>query len=498
MHYLQKELYDRIQSDATIFEFLQRSSFDGLWYWDLTDPEHEWMNAQFWETLGYDPATKPHLASAWQDIINPDDLRLAKDTVGKHLADPNVPYDQVVRYTHANGSTVWIRCRGMAVRAEDGTPLRLIGAHTDITPQKTKEQLLEQSQELAQIGAYEVDVKNGTLYWDEMVRAIHEVDADYVPKEAEALAFYKEGESRRVITEVFTAAMQEGKPFDVELQIVTAKGREVWVRAVGQARMINGECQSVYGVFQDIDERKRGEERLLNYSILEAKSKEMEQFAYVASHDLREPLLTIQGFVDVIREDYGKELPAAVREYLDTITEAGQRMDVLIKGLLDYSRLSEIKQLQPVNIKDIVAQTLTDLSVAIDKAKVRVQVGELPEVMGYPLELKILFQNLISNALKYRRPEVELHIDISCQDLVDGWAFAVRDNGIGIPEHQLELIFQLFRQLHNESRITGSGIGLANCRKIVELHNGEISAESTVGKGTTFFFTIRTKSAEAE
>lgn len=132
-NYLKKELYELIKRDESIFDFLQESSLDGLWYWDLEKPENEWMSERFWRILGYDPAEKKHNSAEWQNIIDPDDRTEALENIRKHLDDPSYPYDQVLRYKHKNGSTVWIHCRGMAVRDKDGKPLRMIGAHHDIT-----------------------------------------------------------------------------------------------------------------------------------------------------------------------------------------------------------------------------------------------------------------------------------------------------------------------------------------------------------------------------
>jgi len=148
-HYLQDELYKLIQSDESIFEFLQSGSLDGIWYWDLENAEHEWMSPRFWEIFGYDPNDKDHLASEWQDMINPDDLQKALDNFHKHCADPNHPYDQIVRYTHRDGSIVWVRCRGIAIRNSEGVPIRMLGAHTDLTQLKLTEQaLLDRTREL--------------------------------------------------------------------------------------------------------------------------------------------------------------------------------------------------------------------------------------------------------------------------------------------------------------------------------------------------------------
>ncbi len=142
--YLKKELYELIRTDKSIFDFIQESSFDGLWYWDLENPENEWMNEKFWTVLGYDPAEMPHKSSAWQSIINHDDLKVALDNFTKHCENPNHPYDQIVRYKHKNGSTVWIRCRGLAIRDKKGKPIRMLGAHHDITEHKESTEALQQ------------------------------------------------------------------------------------------------------------------------------------------------------------------------------------------------------------------------------------------------------------------------------------------------------------------------------------------------------------------
>lgn len=493
MHYLKKELYQRIKSDDKIFEFIQTSALDGIWYWDLTNKEQEWMNPQFWHTLGYDPAEMPHLASAWQSIINPEDLQVAIERVGQHIADPSKPYDQIVRYTHKNGNTVWIKCRGIAVRDENGVATRLLGAHIDVTAEKEKEMLLERSQTIAKIGRWEVDILNETIFWDERTRMIHEVAEDYRPKLNEAINFYKEGRSRDTITNLFNEAVENGTPFDVELQLTTATGQDIWVRSIGQAEMVNGKCRRVFGVFQDIDARKRNELRLLNYSILEAKAKEMEQFAYIASHDLREPLLTIRGYLDVIREDFGKSLPEEVTGYLKTISAATDRMDELMKGLLDYSRLSQVKKLQKVEVTKMLDEVMADLDNSISREKAVIDYAGLPAIYGYPLELKLLFQNLISNAIRYRREGVAPHIKLAFATIDGGWKFTVKDNGIGIQESQLNTIFGLYRQLHDKGKSDGYGIGLANCKKIVELHGGEIWTTSTPGEGSVFHFTLMTQ-----
>lgn len=151
-HYLKTELYGFMLRDEAFFEFLQEGSLDGLWYWDLENPLNEWMSPRFWTVLGYDPAERKHLSSEWQDIIYAEDLKIILDNFRNHCNDPSHPYDQVVRFRHKDNSTVWIRCRGIAIRDESGKPVRMLGAHTDLTRQKRIEaELLERTAELVEV-----------------------------------------------------------------------------------------------------------------------------------------------------------------------------------------------------------------------------------------------------------------------------------------------------------------------------------------------------------
>ncbi len=145
-HYLKNELYGRAARDSAIFDLLQSACTDGIWYWDLEKPEHQWMSPRFWELLGYDPASRQHRTSEWQGLMQRDDLHMVLENFDQHCADPNRPFDQYVRYTHQDGSTVWLRCRGVAIRDAAGRPIRMLGTHTDVTALKQAE---EDSQRLA-------------------------------------------------------------------------------------------------------------------------------------------------------------------------------------------------------------------------------------------------------------------------------------------------------------------------------------------------------------
>lgn len=162
-HYLKRELYTLFKQDDTLFEFLQLGSLDGVWYWNLENQKDEWMSPRFWELLGFSPDEKKHFVSEWQDLIFPEDLQIAINNFNKHCADANHPYDQVVRYRHKNGSTVWVRCRGVAIRDKMGKPVRMLGAHTDLTALKSAEEKLRKANEELRIALAEIRVLRGIL-----------------------------------------------------------------------------------------------------------------------------------------------------------------------------------------------------------------------------------------------------------------------------------------------------------------------------------------------
>lgn len=253
---------------------------------------------------------------------------------------------------------------------------------------------------------------------------------------------------------------------------------------------------------RDVSEKKQMEEKVREANVtlerkvqqrtaeLELKNKELEQFAYVASHDLQEPLRTTTGFVDALRKQYKGKLDEHADRYLNYIAQSSDRMKTLIKDLLDYSRIGRQKQFIPVDCNELLKEVLADLDNVIRESGAVVKTANLPVVPAFPTELKLLFQNLISNSIKFRKQGSEPCIKVDVEEHDGYWQFALQDNGIGIDLRHQDRIFVIFQRLHNRSDYEGSGIGLAHCKKIVELHGGKIWVASTLGEGSTFFFTI--------
>jgi signal transduction histidine kinase len=226
---------------------------------------------------------------------------------------------------------------------------------------------------------------------------------------------------------------------------------------------------------------------------LKIKNKEMEQFAYVASHDLQEPLRTTSGFVELLQQQYHGKLDKKADKYLDFISDSTTRMKVLIKDLLDFSRIGTKGELEKIDSNMVLRNVLADITAAVQEAKADIRHTELPVINGYPTEIKLLFQNLVINAIKFRKKDTVPQIYINAHEINGHWEFAFKDNGIGIQKQNSERIFDIFQRLHTRTEYEGSGIGLSHCKKIVELHHGKIWVESSPGEGSIFYFTIPQK-----
>jgi len=263
-------------------------------------------------------------------------------------------------------------------------------------------------------------------------------------------------------------------------------------------RDAKGNIIGVVLVFRDISKRREAEraekkavaELAKHAELLERTNAELQHFAYAASHDLREPLRTITAFTELVQLRSGSQLDKKSAESLQFIVAAAHRMGQLIEALMEYSKAGEVtdKPLHAVPMEDILTRALGNLNGSIEKNKAVVTHDPLPVILGDETHIEQLIQNLIGNAVKYRRQDVP-RIHIAAKELGNEWLFSVSDNGQGISPQYQALIFELFKRLHSQ-QYPGTGIGLATCKKIVERYGGRIWVESEVGKGSTFFFTL--------
>ncbi len=500
-HYLEQELMQLLRSDESVFSFLQKGSLDGLWYWDLEDQHNEWMSPEFWHTLGYDPAQKSHKVSEWQDIIFQEDLAQCIENFNKHCDDPSHPYDQVVRYQHADGSTVWIRCRGLAIRDENGKPVRMLGAHQDITELKQAELNIKAMQarfelaaEGASVGIWDwVDVEKSEEIWTPKFYEL----LGYAPNEITASlenfrAFLHPGDQAHTFAAV-NRHFEENTPFDVEYRLKTKSGEYKWFRGTGIAsRDESGKPQRMVGSIQDIHSSKLYEDELERTIIkLKQSNDDLERFAYVASHDLQEPLRVVTSYVQLLTRRYRDRLDKNAADFCDYIVDGCSRMQKLINDLLEFSRVGRDKlEKQKVDLQEIVESVKQSLARQIDLCAAIVSYENLPVVRANSAQIERLMQNLVSNSLKYKRESVPPEILISGTEKADRWEISVKDNGIGIEKKYFDRIFVIFQRLHGIGEYSGTGVGLAVCKRIVGTHGGDIWLESAPGEGSTFTFSL--------
>jgi PAS domain S-box-containing protein len=291
-------------------------------------------------------------------------------------------------------------------------------------------------------------------------------------------------------TEKFREVAQSNERIAQQVNIIDKNGKVIPVEVVATTFKFSNELLSI-GIFRDISDRIH-RERKINETLAELKrsNEELAQFAYVASHDLQEPLRMVTSFLQLIEKKYNDVLDDEGREYISFAVNGSVRMKSLILDLLEFSRVdSRGGAFVKVSTNELVNDVVKNLEISIQETQAEIIFKDLPEIKADSTQMTQVFQNLISNALKFKG-EQPPKIEINCSDKKSHWEFRVSDNGIGIKRDYFEKIFVVFQRLHSKEKYKGTGIGLAITKKIVERHKGEITVESEPGKGSTFIFTI--------
>jgi PAS domain S-box-containing protein len=370
----------------------------------------------------------------------------------------------------------------------------------EIAERKRFEEVLEESerklreaQKMAQLGYWSWDVKSGDVEWSEEVYNIFQLDPnEFTPRIDSILALSPWPEDHERDRELMRRATESREKGEYEQRFLRPDGSTGYYYSTFQGKYDDkGDLISIMGTVLDITPRKEAEERLQQtLADLERSNRELEQFAYVASHDLQEPLRMVSSYTQLLARRYEGLLDEKGMKFVDYAVDGAKRMQQLINDLLAYSRVNTLwKPPERVDARKVLDDVLHGLSVAMEENRAEVVMGDLPEVRANPSQLGQIFQNLIGNAIKFRGAEPPL-IRVVAEDLGDEWRFSVRDNGIGIERRYADKVFVIFQRLHTRQEYPGTGIGLAICKRIVERHGGRIWFESEPGKGSVFHFTL--------
>jgi PAS domain S-box-containing protein len=432
----------------------------------------------------------------FQDQVHPED-RERFILSRKQAIDTLEPNSQEYRVVRTDGQVIWVLARRQ-VLAEPGKPTRLLVAMIDINERKHAEAALRESEarfrSLTQLSSdwyWEQDSAFGLTFMSGRMGERTGLDAAaYLGRkrwDTPALNLTEEDWIKH------REQLERHEPFrNFEMHRPGPDGGSRWISLSGEPLFDeHGHFAGYRGVGSDITERKQAELDLVQaHEELKRSNAELEQFAYVASHDLQEPLRMVSSYTQLLLRRFGERFDGDSREFMGYIVDGAARMKQLIEDLLAYSRVgTRGKEFREVPVEEALQRAVSNLRAAIQETSAAVTWDPLPSVMADDTQLSQLFQNLIGNALKFRSASVpRIHVFVAHQD--DNIHFMVRDNGIGIEEQYFERIFMVFQRLHNKADYPGTGIGLAICKKVVERHGGRIWVESRPGEGSAFHFTL--------
>jgi PAS domain S-box-containing protein len=453
-----------------------------------------------WEQLGYGGQPLPTFA-AGVELAHPEDRAGQQEFFRAFLADESGNLEFEHRLRHRDGSYRTLLVRGVAVR-DPGKPVRVIGSRVDITHRKRAEQGLRESEERFR-GAFQAAAIGFALVeTDGRFRAVNPSlcrmlgygEAELLAMTWQDVTHPDDVERDRPLRARLVAG--EIESFHLDKRYVHKGGTVVWGQlAVSLVRDAAGTPAYTVAQVTDVTARKEAEQALARHAAeLERSNAELEQFAAIASHDLQEPLRTVASYVQLLAERF-QGLDERAGRWTGYTVAAVERMQRQVAGLLALAQVrTDRGALAPASLEAAVAHAWEHLRPRHAGSRARLTRGALPTLVADPTQLEQLFQNLLGNALKYRRPGVPPRIHVSAEHRATAsgaeWELAVRDHGIGVKVEDAGRIFEIFQRLHRDDEYEGTGIGLAICRKIVERHGGRIWVEPAPGDGAVFRFTL--------
>jgi len=489
-----------------------------------------WYNYQWYDYTG--TTLDEMQVWGWQKIYHPNYAESVTEDWSNKIKEGK-PYEDIVQLKGKDGNYRWFLTRVTPIKDEQGELIRWFGTNTDVTDYKIAEEKIQQQADLISqsFDALIVGQLNGGIEsWNQGAEELY----GYTESEAVGKPIYE------LLNTCFSMPwskisekIENGGMWEGEVKHRTKNGETVIVSSRIQNIIRNDGSTKLLETNRDITESKRAEEHVLKLleeeqqlteelsatneelqatseelqssneelirvqnnlremiNKLKISNRELEQFAYVASHDLQEPLRMVSSFTQLLERRYKKQLDDDADDYIGFVVEGAKRMKQLIDDLLAFSRLNtDAREFEPILMEVALDDVLMNLKAAIKENNAEITHDKLPIINGDPIQINQILQNLIGNSIKFHGDKPP-RIHISAQELENEWLFTIKDNSIGIDLRHQQQIFSIFKRLHTREEYPGTGIGLSICKRIVERHGGHIWLESEPGKGSTFYFTI--------
>jgi PAS domain S-box-containing protein len=493
-----QDITERKQMEVALRENLEHlhlahdAAHSGTWEWDVRTDENTWSD-EVWALYGLQPQSVEPSYEAWKKIVHPDDRQRAERVVQKAVregAELNVEF----RVKGLDETEHWLMSRAQPLRDSRGQVVRYIGVLMDITERRRFEESIRML-------AYIVESSDDAIIsktlggiitsWNRGAEKMYGYSKDEVI--GKPISILAPPELKDEMVHILEKIRERSPIEHIESLRVTKDGRTIHVSlSVSPIHDAEDKVIGASTIARDISDRKRMEDEVFNLlAELERSNKDLEQFAYVASHDLQEPLRMVSSYTQLLARRYKDKLDQDAKDYIEFAANGANRMQRLIKDLLLYSRVTTRGAAPvPVDMKVVLGEAKDNLQVAIKETGALVTNNDLPVVAADHTQLVQVLQNLIGNAVKFRG-ETPPRIHISAEKTGGDWKISIQDNGIGIEPQYFERIFVIFQRLHTADKYQGTGIGLALCKRIVQRLGGNMWVESEPGQGSTFYFTLK-------
>jgi PAS domain S-box-containing protein len=539
---------ERLRESEERFQIVARATNDAIWDWDL-QTNRRWWNESIHTLFGYPPQFVDPYITWWRDRIHPNDKRRIILDIQNIIDKGQQAWSNEYRFRRADDSYAYILDRAYVVRNSTGKAVRVIGAMMDISERKRVQEQLQRQNLRSQLFAdFTLKIRQSLQIEEILSTSVTEVqkllNSDRVlvlrlrsnntvtaVQEAVKSGFpvvlgqdiidycfsenyidkYRQGRISAIANletaDIQPCHLQFLQKFAVKANLVVPilRQNQLWGLLIAHQcantrEWTTWEIELLRQLADQIGialaQAKLLEQETLQRQELTRSNEELQQFAFIASHDLQEPLRKIKAFGDRLKTTCGHILPPQANDYLERMLNATQRMQALIEDLLILSRVTTRAQpFMPVDLLQITQEVLSDLEVLIQQSGGKIELGNLPIIAADPLQIRQLLQNLIGNALKFHLPNKVPTVSIYSEMTTDEngkeiCRLSVEDNGIGFDPKYRDRIFQVFQRLHGRSEYEGTGIGLAICRKIVERHQGSLTVQSQPGEGAKFIVNL--------